>query len=122
MATAKTAEKKALTAEEVAAQEEKAEAKRKKKAAEYVGCLVHFYPAPAEGYNEEESRRLEKERREADPLAAIITSVQPDGEEGQTIVNLQVFAPDGTSPSFGVDVVDGEGKGADGTPFCVLLA
>lgn len=102
-------------------EDEKAEAKRQKKAQQLVGKLVHFYPAPAEGYNADRSAELEKERREADPVAAIITSVQPDGDEGQTIVNLQTFAPDGTSPSFGVDLVGKAGDGRDGTPFAILL-
>ena len=108
-------------ADKAEAQEEKVEATRQKKAHQLVGKLVQFYPAPAEGYNEDRSAELEKERREADPVAAIITSVQPDGDEGQTIVNLQTFAPDGTSPSFGVDLVGKAGEGADGTPFAVLI-
>lgn len=108
-------------AEKAEAEEEKVEATRQKKAHQLVGKLVQFYPAPAEGYNEDRSAELEKERREADPVAAIITSVQPDGDEGQTIVNLQTFAPDGTSPSFGVDLVGKAGDGADGTPFAILI-
>jgi len=108
-------------ADKAEAEEEKVEAARQKKAHQLVGKLVQFYPAPAEGYNEDRSAELEKERREADPVAAIITSVQPDGDEGQTIVNLQTFAPDGTSPSFGVDLVGKAGEGADGTPFAVLI-
>lgn len=107
------------TAEEIAeAEEQKVEEQRQKDSHKYVGTIVHYFPAPAEGYNPEESERLEKERREADPLAAIVTSVQPDGVEGQMIVNLQVFAPDGTSPSFGVDFISAAKEGRDGKPYC----
>lgn len=107
--------------EKAEAEQERIEEKRKADSLNLVGCLVHYYPAPAEGISDVVTEQNEKERREGDPVAAIITSVQPDGDEGQTIVNLQVFAPDGTSPAFGVDLVD-DGKGEDGTPFCVLIA
>lgn len=108
-------------AEKQEAADEKLEAERKKKASELVGKLVHYWGAPAEGYNDDASEELECARREEDPVAAIITSVQPDNEGGKTIVNLHTWPPGFQAPAFGVDLVGSSGDGPDGTAFCVLI-
>lgn len=107
--------------------DEKIEAERAKKAQNLVGKLVQFWaPAPESGTDSEAfAKAAEKERREADPIAAIITGVQPnsdqdDIDEKRTIVHLQVFPPAGTSPSFNVRLVTKASDDDDGKAFCIL--
>ncbi len=108
--------------------DEKIEAERKKKAKELVGKIVQFWAPPIENGTDSErlAEEAERHRREADPIAAIITGVQPNTEEDdiknkRTLVHLQVFPPAGTSPSFNVRLVSKASDDDDGKAFCILL-
>lgn len=125
MATSKTSTK--TTTELADEKDAKREEARLKRSHEMVGTIVHFYNATPtiESQKDEDKKQAEIDRRAVAPVAAVITSFQPATDEseenGDELVNLNVFAPTGgASPAFGVLLVQGAKsmKDDDARPFC----